>query len=105
MEFIELPDGSRHPYCKDAPLTKEEIKELIKDSDVAPWASVVVLVNFGDCIDGGWEWFWDELSLLVTGSEVGFQDLEYELVGLYGNNLQVKVSGMFDLKELEIEED
>lgn len=103
MDQIEI-DGGRYPDCRNRPLTNDEIKEIITGSDISPWASVIVDVGFPSCIDNDWEWFWDLLSEKVTGSCVGFQDLEYKIVGVENERIMILVSGMFNLEDLGIEQ-
>ena len=101
METFKI-NGAEYRYCKETPLTKDEIKEMAKSSmDI----SVVVRLNFGDCLDNGWEWFWDALSKGVTGSSIGFQDLQYEIVGAEDNDALFLVTGLLNLEDLGIEEE
>ncbi|SRR5579883_825230 len=85
QEYME----KRSVQVRTQPLPLEEIRAFVAQKE---YVSGVVPVPIGDIIDGDHEWLLDELSRLLTGSEL-LMDITFRVAGHDGDTVFFSVTG------------
>jgi len=92
--------------AKTIPLTEDQISEELAENGTV---SAIVSIDFAELIghlsvetlDG----IFDEMAERITGSVVGLQDLDYNVLFSENDTLYVKVSGVGEAEEDEEDDD